>query len=280
VVLESAGMQKHEMTVPACEHGTFVITMPCRDGLVVCADKRVTTIERVVSDNEVKITQLGRNAAFTATGLHRAESIDVRVPDFQVFHSIEQETADINLNYLNGHIPKLAERLAARLEATLRTTSHPGVMPQQENCQVLIWHLDAVRNMHGARIELDYDDTRPVKGRWRVFNITDHMLAEPLLSGNCDPFLALRSTDRLDFLMLRDDKQFQNFEALTKQRRWKELSPMEAAQIGQYVIFAASEVQRIDGMKVPSISAGCDCALLSPRDGFLWLHHRDRDASQ
>lgn len=259
-------------TNPWLWHGTLAITLPCHEGLVICADKRVVSSQSVVSDSEVKILQLGDKAAFTVTGLYRASSADVKVPDFDAVQCLKDSVTDINLNYLATKVNQVVVDLASRFEATLRTLSHPLVEPQQKGCQILIYHLDSRAELHGHRLDLEFDDTRTTKLYANAIPLDDGLLTTPSFAGECRPVTALFDRKRTDLEFLRNNQAFQRFSELVKKPgEWRSLTPNDAADIGRYLISASSELERADGAEVPSIGPVADCALLSPTRRFVWL---------
>jgi hypothetical protein len=54
----------------AVSKGTLIVTVPVKEGLVICTDKREYNVVRGATDNQMKIRELGPRAAFAEVALH------------------------------------------------------------------------------------------------------------------------------------------------------------------------------------------------------------------
>jgi hypothetical protein len=78
-------------------YGTRIVTLPCINGIVICADKSLNDLNGMVLTNRIKIHQLGRKAAFSMTGLARANALDPTLaPVWDPVKTIEDFFADKN----------------------------------------------------------------------------------------------------------------------------------------------------------------------------------------
>jgi hypothetical protein len=245
--------------------GTLILTLPCKQGVVVCADKSLSNAEGMVSQAEIKVRQLGTHAAFAVTNLVQADSLDGG-PRFEPLVSIPEFFASKNPRYIDRHKLRLEKMLRDSLERTYNSRHTHSLPPERAESQAIIWHVDTERNVHGFRVEVTFDGSQARRPDSRIIDIDMDL---PSLTGHTDPFSAIWSRRHPRFDCYRDDRRFERMASTPEQ--WKMLDAETVAETGQFVIRACSESQPITTPGRQDISAESDCCLLDRDYGFRWL---------
>jgi hypothetical protein len=249
--------------------GTLIITIPCRNGHVICADKSLNQGQAMIAEEEVKVRQLGKKGAFAVVHLIRASSGDPKVPDFEPMTLVADFFADKNWNYLKRHKEELAETLRHALDRTFQ--SRYKLAPTENGdaaCQVFVWYLNAFNKLEAFRAELFWDaSSRTAKAL--VSEIVEQVRFGPNFLGNCDPFNETRLGKYPELEHLRTDERFQV--ASERPTETRGMSETEVVEIGRFLIKACSEAQHIVTPDEIVISKESDCCILDYEDGFRWI---------
>jgi hypothetical protein len=245
--------------------GTLIVTLPCKQGVVVCSDKSLSDADGMVRRTEIKVRPLGTHATFTVTNLVQADALDGG-PRFEPLVSMPAFFRSKNPRYIAKHRLALEKMLRESLEATYNGRVAPGVPPEHVESQVLVWHVDTEKNIHGFRVELAFDGSqqKPAKSR-----ISDINLNLPSLTGHTDPFAAIWSRTHPELNQYRDDERFARMGNTAEQ--WQKLDAAVVAETGSFIIRACSESQPISTPGIQDISSESDCCILDRETGFRWL---------
>jgi hypothetical protein len=97
--------------------------------LSFCADKSLNDLNGKVLTNRVKIHRLGRKAAFSMTGLARADALaPTSAPVWDPVRTVEDFSADKYVNYIDRHKDLVARTLenAIDIRQPKRSSSRAG----------------------------------------------------------------------------------------------------------------------------------------------------------
>lgn len=235
-------------------HGTLVLTVGTKDGLLICSDKRISNEKGKHFDKYTKIHALGKKALYFSTNafatgdpttlgtsLHPGYEFDINktVKEFFIFRNPENIEAywDLIKATLNSEVGKCREKF----KSDLAVTKEPSLL-----FQTVFLYLDKDNKIKGGNYICGYNKTNNFDFSYSL----EGYVIEPqeLSLGFIKPYGELEIYEKL---VLSDNKTISDLSKLKK------------------IIKLASNNSN-------GISPDCDCAILSYKDGFEWLAHNVR----
>lgn len=259
--------------------GTYVIATSTREGVVICADKRLSTEAHVpVTDGFVKIRQIGQQGIYSATGhfiLTHKRNISFLNPtfiDFDLFSHIDDYFRNQNTVKLEDAWAILGKDIANSLQKIEPEVLNVLFPPKSEErtfiFQTLFCYFDQQHNLKGEFLSCTLDQ------RERRFYVTLTPLPDkqfhtslPMTMGATAVYLEILSGTDKRFNDLRADKSLKAFVSGTIPIN--KMTADKAALLSKRLIQLTSErVHLLD--PVSQVSPNSDCALLSYKQGVKW----------
>jgi hypothetical protein len=259
-------------------HGTLIVIIPTRDGLVIGADRRTNDAVHHDRDNALKIRTVGRYTTVSAVG--QPTFFDRSMPDLPLYDAptiARDYLASRNLaGLLQQHMEPLAKTLIEKLQDYLRLYP-PGALEQQEN--------DILFNMifgHMVETSGPYEVTvlsigyRPdIPAPTFPYRTYDEALldARPIIHGNIKAWEVLAKTSDPRFAKWRNDPAISRLNG--RPRAIASVSAEEGLAYCRAMIRATSEILPLVDTSVNHVGRTVDIGILLKRSGFRWLF-RDR----
>jgi hypothetical protein len=277
--------------------GTLIVALNCKDGIVLCADKKVGGFAHFPSQPSVrKISELGRLKRKPGAGMFATAGISglTMLNDDGSFREtwdaeseVEQFFRGRDVRYIDRYVVALAHTLA---ESFARFAEASRLVVQAETLasgrlerflRVGLWWRDPSRTFHHDRITFRY-----IPGQIPLLKPTAESIAErsfaysePLLIGNDDAWKVLRDIVDPPFLGWdRDEmKPFEEFRGSDDFKRFARNPPFsaqvstdDASEFACRLIEVSSQMNKFIGAN-DSVGLATDCALLRRDSGFEWL---------
>jgi hypothetical protein len=263
--------------------GTLIVTIPCTDGIVVCADRLVTSKNETAESRstETKITAIGKNGLFGVAGTVAATNPDGRRV-YNVRHELDHYLRTVDARTLDQRISQLTDLVGNMMKSlTARAAPGfvpPGYQPGSDFFTVKMWRRDLEKKIKGyiLRAKFDWGNTRA--GSVEIYPTVSERLAiaTPLSIGADQPLNELR---------LGGDPQFDSFRSDADIAALygdpplpaSQLTLAEAQRLSKKLMAVAIRMIEIKGVP-QNIGTRTDGALLSYADGYadLW---RDEESS-
>lgn len=265
-------------------HGTLIIAIPTRDGLVIVADKRTSDPIRGDLDNAEKIVNIGKFTAISTTGI--SNFLDRRT--FQELFSAEQVITEYAQN--NPFPPSsdaewrhIADALAAKFRSFLSWLPiwdwpSDGDPPDNALFQIAFFHYDTERGSY--RVDtLRFGYRKVLPEPWmeiRGYHEPPEALltARPMVFGNLAVYNELKAGR---------DARFADVRMLPSVRRLlspgieaKTISKTEAIEFAKTVIQVTSQRLYLVDKSTYHVSEVVDVAIIDPRQGFSWLERMSK----
>jgi hypothetical protein len=245
--------------------GTLVVAIPTKEGLVVCADKRLhNNFTGEISDTFVKIYKLRKNALFTAVdGIGLIDKQTLK-KEFDAFDTVNRFSTEVpfedNEKYWSGLTAALKEEINQYL--LKRSFSDWPESGSKDSgyamFSVIFYYLDTENLIKSRVLKFRYIKQQPP--------ILDpvvepaSIVKTPKLSGKARLVIDMLSNDPA----LYEDSQIKELDE--KVFDYKAFSIIRATELANRLI-------TISSTRLPEayISPSCDCAILRYRGGFKWL---------
>jgi hypothetical protein len=260
-------------------HGTLVVAVPYREGLVICADRRTHSKEKGDTDSTKKIIQLDDKSLFASTGTvgivetatqnfivtSQQEFFFVKEFVLEYFKDRKVETA--NWDKFKTYLElKVATYFARFKPLNLQDTTDPQ---GEVLFQVVFFNAVEKKKIQGALVKFNYrKQADKFTGEAMVETYEEGRFdqAFPLAYGNAEVILAaLQGDNRFSDVMLNPiaKRFFANPLSLT-------VSQSEAQELATFLMSVSEKRVRQINPKA-NIGTTTDWALLLYKDGFKWL---------
>lgn len=228
--------------------GTLVVTLPTKEGLLICADKRVGNKKGKYSDTYTKIQPIGEKALFFNIGAFATGDPDSITSESHPSHEFNLNRTiktffqtnnpnnieaywDAIKSILNFEVLKFKEKF----RTDLSSVKEPTVL-----FHTVFMYLDKSNRLKGGRYLCGYTKTNDFDFSYTLegYVIEDNELA----IGVIKPYGELETFNKINV------NTYQQENDLNKLKK---------------IIKVASNLSS-------DISSKCDCVMLSYRDGFIW----------
>lgn len=273
------------MTTVALSHGTLIVAIPCDEGLVVCADKKM----RIVGGRNqvlevVKVTQLGSHAAFGLVGnpvfynpqrpyneLFNAGTVVKRFYSSMDTRIIQQTWDDL--------VPTIQERFSRFLSGlTFEQAPPSGPPPDNYLFHLPFWYVNQDGQLGATTISLAYVKER---GMSQLFKMDEQPRAfetgRAFSWGSIEVFNELKQGNDARFEELRNEPGIRRL--LNEDPPAAEVEVEEAFRVAKRLIEITSENMDLLTPGKQDVGTRTDGALISRTEGFKWLNGNDSAAS-
>ena len=263
------------------EKGTLVIAVPSKEGLVVCADKRVHYIEtNITKDEKIKIIQVGDHGLFASVGslsFTRTVKFDPNPIYIEVDRIVENyfKKKDIR-TFTNEQWNDFCQYL----EKIFKADNYTQIQSDDSNkpfLQVAFFYLDLKNSINRTVVQLFIKKEKTPFLSGSGIQITfktdpDHIIKNSIkLLGEAAVITEVMYGTNPHFDDVRRNPLVQK--ALSTQAiPLGQFTLLEAKDFASYLIEITSKRSNlIPGFK-GHVSPTCDCAILDFKDGFRWIN--------
>jgi hypothetical protein len=253
--------------------GTLVITVPTKEGLLVCADKREFNKVRGATDNDVKVFKLSSRAGFALSGVSGILSRSNLSPIFDIKKITTDYFVDKDANkiwmYLDDFRYNLKNEYLKYLSKGGPAIEEGGKPPDYTITVLQFFYLDASNRINVEQIEFRYKKDEPSfintnrNDKTKLCNIVPRIdgqieVTKQILDENDRRFDDIRAEPEIDLML---------FSRIN----------VDTVTIKDAEIFVARLIQVTNQRhhlisSTPSmVSLNYDCALLNPSNGFKWV---------
>lgn len=259
------------LTTSQVAFGTLVVTVPTRNGLVICADKRKWNKVQGGIDDDTKVFQIGRNAAFAIAG-HRSILSE---KDYAVLFDV----ADAPMVFFRQHpaerIEGLWDNLQEAIVGAYRVHLERGgppftteYLPPDRTLFLAMFYYVIGGEIRVKKIRATYSEVPQPAISTRLEDHSKVAIHLAQVEGQGEVVAELREGTNPNFNAMRSDALFQR---LTRGVQPSELSSAEGLQAARRIIEATSRLRHLLSAPGPTmVSPSCDCGVLSPQNGFAW----------
>lgn len=261
------------------EKGTLVIAVPSKEGLVVCADKRVYYIEEnITKDEKIKIIQVGGHGLFASVGMlsfTRTAKFDPNPISIEVDRLVENyfKKKDIRI-FKNEQWNDFCQYLEKIFNAD--NYQIPSNDPSKPFLQGAFFYLDLKNSINCTVVKLFIH-----KGRYSSLSglgvqatfetEPEHIIKNSIkVLGEAAVIKEVKNETNSRFDDIRRNPLVQkvfNSQAIPLGT----FTSQEAKDFASYLIEITSKRSNlIPGFK-GHVSPTCDCAILDFKDGFRWI---------
>jgi hypothetical protein len=253
--------------------GTLIVFMKTQDGILVCADRRLTYDTVKYRDDVTKLAQIGPDIVFAVSGVPYIEVTDgygydavTVVKDYFATNEFEN-----SVPFWNGVKQKLFDNFIAYLRPRAYDAWPPTQFPEADHSftQLLFFFADNSHRLRIKLIQLRYmKQVRPIVEA-RSFDIEPHGLYDSLGWSKLDWELKKGRDSRFDDL--RQEPALKPF--LTNEL------PVAIVNVGMALAFAKRLIE-VSNKRGPELGESpndigigltCDCALVTPASGVRWI---------
>jgi len=274
------------------KHGTLIIALPTKVGLVVCGDKRQHNEDNGTDDDTaLKVRHLDNRTIYIASGLaYRQFSSSTGVltiaNTFNLFQIIETWYSSHNTDslFVNQSVVSSQNLLSTQVWLFNPWEDLKRNLELQLSMTKDFLHFDSDKSFfeilffrvtpNGDLVARGVVHTNDIISSVQYGEVTsiDLSKGDPICLGSPEVYNELKSGSREDFNDLRINPYLKPF--LEKIRPRQEVTPSEALAFEHTLIDATSE----RGQKLNSnvhVSKECNCALLSYAGQFNWISTDD-----
>jgi hypothetical protein len=244
--------------------GTLVVAAPSKDGLVICADRRLMAGDNVATDNYNKLRILGSKAVFVATNRAIVKNADTGNDLFNAFTIVEhffkgKDEADLS-KYWHGLSLTLLQEYDAMLKLSPRDKwPQSGRPPDYQLFQVITFYLDPDgKGSHGditvlfnrasnKHLQANFKEVKGING--------------PEMFGNSALVIELTKPTGKPIDHIRYDSVIKRF--ISPDFDARRASREDATDFGRRFIRYTSEFLKLVPDVLEDVSPICDCVLLS-----------------
>lgn len=249
-------------------HGTLVVFVPSKMGLLVCADKRSWNPMRGARDTETKIRTLGQKSAFVVTG--SVEVLDSKNwgTMFSVRDVISEHFKDLRSKRFVNKLDTLPGVLENAYRAFVRQDGiHLEPSPGSTDdviYSVTIWYVLS-GHLRIKQIQLHAGDDL---GKMTYNDVTEALSQQISLDGQSDFILAA---------IRKSDPRFAAFKADPEIKTvWTNTNPVNlktdlAERVARRMIGSTNTFHSMVSSFPTMVSATADCSLMNHTTGFKWL---------
>lgn len=270
-----------KMREVASSHGTLILAIPCREGLVVCADRRMRIIGgRNQVLEVVKINQLGSHAAFGLVGnpvfyspvrpyneLFNAGTVVKRFYSSRDTRRI-QETWD-------QLVPTIQERFSRFLSGlTFEQAPPSGPPPENYLFHLPFWYVNQDGLLGATTISLAYVKERGMSQLFKTDEQPETFeLGRAFSWGSIEVFNELKQGNDVRFEDFRNEAGIRRL--LREDPPAGEVEVEEAVEVAKRLIEITSENMHLLTPGKQDVGITTNCALISTEEGFKWLDGND-----
>jgi hypothetical protein len=252
--------------------GTIILAIQYKEGLVVCADKRVEHWTGELVDGVTKLKRLGKRGVFSVTGspIHIEKKDGTEL--FNVFSIVDYFSRNKEVVDLNQAVSDLKKALEDKFLTYINARKkedwpESGAGPNHLLFKLVLFNVNSRREIQTVFVKLYYDKDAlsPVKVVSEDF--PQARLISPLIIDNPGPVTEIVSGT---------DKRFDSIRANPTIRRFVQDRPLpcqisleEAVAFGKEYIEANSEISRLM-FNDPKLGWTSDCAILRFEEGLIW----------
>lgn len=288
--------------------GTLIVAVPTRDGLIVCADKRVhfkqgngigNTVTEYNDDSIVKVRQLGKHVMFAIAGLTRfkegspkisfvpttntsilgsttsltsltSSTLRLQIIDSETnLHRVIQDYYKYHdLDKIENSWNGLGWELKSKIAPIEKKASNEDLF-----FQIPVFYLDSAGHLKGRLFQrVLYSQTMTYEVYSEPYSDSTFTIAKPLLFGSPELFEELRKDQNDDFNHLRDEPVLLPF--LSEPWSVRDVSKQMAIKFAKTLIEAT---HRFGKRLKPNteVSLECDCMILEPGVGAREITQSD-----
>jgi len=251
--------------------GTLVVTVPTRDGLVICADKRRWNKVQGGIDDDTKVFRIGKKALFAIAG-HRSilSAID---------YTVLFDVADTPKSFFHQHPPERIEELWDDLQDAMigayRSHLERGLppfsteyLPPDGTLYLVMFYYVIGDDIRVKKIRATYSEVPQPAISTQVEDHTKRAMHSAEVEGQSEVVAELREGTNPGFDRARDDPLFNR---LKRGVDPGELSKSDGVAAARKIIDTTSRLRHLLAAPGPTmVSPSCDCGLLNV-SGFTWM---------
>jgi hypothetical protein len=257
-------------------HGTLIIAVPTKSGLVVCADKKMLiTGARSRLLDVVKIKQLGSHAAFGLSGNPVFYDPSNGRQLFSAEDVVRRFYSDKELRLIKDtwrkFVPALQQEFTRFLSGLTAAEAPPsGPAPSYFLFHLPFWYVDADGEFGTTTISIKYiKEQGMVQGFCLPESAAAFQVGRAFAWGSVEVFDELRTGRDPRFESFRSDPQIKRL--VNDSPPVNEVEAEEAAIVLKRIIKFSSENLTLLAPNKLDVGSTTDCALISKTDGFKWL---------
>jgi hypothetical protein len=260
-------------TIARFEKGTLIVFTRTQDGILVCADKRLTYDVGGHHDDGRKLAQIGPNIVFAVGGVPSIEVTDGYGYDAMtvVKDYFARNEFDNSVPFWNGVKQKLFDNFIAHLRPRAYNAWPPTLFPEAEHSftQLLFFFTDDSHRLLIKLMQLRYMKQEPPIVEVRLFTIEPYGLYDSLGWSKLDWELKKGHDSRFDDL--RQEPELKPF--LTNKLPAAMVTVDAALVFTKRLIEVSNKRGPELGVSSEDIGIGltCDCALVTPTSGVRWI---------
>jgi hypothetical protein len=259
------------------ERRTIVIAIPCKEGLVICADQKLSMLvgDSILHD-AVKIQRLGTHAAFGVVG--NSIFYDPFNPS-KVLYSAENVVKEffVGKKYISDYWPQFAKILSKSFISYLENlpTTYivlSGPSPGNIIFHIAFWYLKSDGRLGACTFSLEF--IREI-GLVQAFKLEESdqtfEIGRAFAWGNIRLFDEIKNGSDGRFEELRNDPELSRL--LVEDPAASEVTLEEAlSTANKFIRISRSMTAMLEPIKeAPNVEEKTDCAIISPHTGFKWL---------
>ncbi len=244
--------------------GTLVVAAPSRDGLVICADRRLMAEDKVATDNYNKLRILGSNAVFSATNRTIVKNADTGDDLFNAFTVVEKFFEGRDVADVSKHWHGLSITLMQEYDAMLKLSPRDkwprsGDPPDYQLFQVITFYLEP--NGKGSMMIIKVLFNKASKQHLQPAFLEVKGISRPQIFGNSALISeAIKPTGKpIDHI--RYDPVIKRF--ISPDFDASRASRQDATEFGRKFIRYTNEFLKLVSGALEDVSPICDCVLLS-----------------
>jgi hypothetical protein len=263
-------------TVARFGKGTLIVFTKTQDGILVCADKRISYHDSPeYHDNSTKVAQIGANIVFAVGGVPNIEVGDSYGYGYDAMTVVKDYFAtnkfDNSVMFWNGVKQKLFDNFIAYLKPRTYDAWPPTLFPDAQHSftQLLFFFTDDSHRLLIKLMQLRYMKQLPPIVEVRLFTIEPHGLYDSLGWSKLDWELKKGRDSRFDDL--RQEPALKPF--LTDELPATMVTVDAALVFTKRLIEVSNKRGPELGVSSEDIGIGltCDCALVTPTSGVRWI---------
>ncbi len=270
LALTSPQVEK-EQALSSC--GTLVLTVPTKEGLVVCADKRRYNEIQGATDDEVKVFRLGKGAGFAVSG---ARAILSRTDFSKLF-----DATDVVVKYFaDKDISNGIEKYWDELQVTIKQEylkyraaggpdwEAPVLLPDYRLYVLIFFYLDEANRIQVMKVEFRYKKEPPTLLDVVRYRTTEVSLKSAQAEGQGEVVGEIIRGQDARFSDLRSNHLIKRFKAGENPAT---ISVNDALKFAKKLVQATNERNHLISNIPTLVSQNSDCAIMSYKEGFKWL---------
>jgi hypothetical protein len=257
------------------EKGTLIVFAKTQEGILVCADKRLTYGPNKYRDDFTKLTQIGANIVFAVGGVPHIEVTDGRGSGYDAVKVVKDHFAAVKFDnsepFWNGLKKKLVDNFVAYLRVRKYDDWPPTLFPEAEHSftQIVFVFADDSYRLRLQLVRLRYMKQQPPVIVAQSFDVEPKGIYDSLGWSKLD--IELKRGHDSRFEDLRQESVLKPFltnelpvakvtidMALSFIKRLIEVSNKRGPELGE----ASEDI---------GIGLTCDCILVTEMSGVRWI---------